>query len=57
MEDWTDLRERVLAGKVSQREILRETGRHWLTLKKILPHREPPGYRQRPARPPQKLGP
>ena len=28
MEDWTDMRERVLAGEVSKREILRETGMH-----------------------------
>ena len=38
-------------------EILRETGMHWLTLKKILTHSEPPGYRLRKARPKQKLGP
>ena len=57
MEDWTDIRERVLAGDVSKREILRETGMHWLTLKKILTHSEPPGYRLRKARPKQKLGP
>jgi DNA replication protein DnaC len=43
MDDWTDIRERVLAGKVSKREILRETGMHWLTLKKLLTHSEPPG--------------
>ncbi len=30
---------------------------HWKTLKKILTHSEPPGYRQRKARPQQKLGP
>ena len=57
MEDWTDIRERVIAGKVSKRAILRETGMHWLTLKKILTHSEPPGYRLRKARPKQKLGP
>ena len=42
MEDWTDIRERVASGKVSKRAILRETGMHWLTLKKILTHSEPP---------------
>ncbi|MEN9576856.1 MAG: hypothetical protein RL514_4711 [Verrucomicrobiota bacterium] len=57
MEDWTDIRERVLAGKVSKRAILRETGMHWKTLQKILTHSEPPGYRQRKTRPKQKLGP
>ena len=57
MEDWTDIRERVASGKVSKRAILRETGMHWKTLKKILTHSEPPGYRLRKARPQQKLGP
>ena len=57
MEDWTDIRERVASGKVSKRAILRETGMHWKTLKKILTHSEPPGYRLRKARPKQKLGP
>ena len=57
MEDWTDIRERVIAGKVSKRAILRETGMHWLTLKKMLTHPEPPGYRQRKTRPQQMLGP
>ena len=53
MEDWTDIRERVASGKVSKRAILRETGMHWKTLKKILTHSEPPGYRLRQARPQQ----
>ena len=57
MEDWADIRQRVLVEGVSKRQILRETGMHWLTLKKILTHPEPPGYRQRQARPQQKLGP
>ena len=57
MELWTDIRERVAGGKVSKRQILRETGMHWLTLKKILTHSEPPGYRRRKPRPAQKLGP
>ena len=57
MEDCTDIRERVGSGKVSKRAILRETGMHWKTLKKILTHSEPPGYRLRKARPQQKLGP
>ena len=30
---------------------------HWKTLKKVLTHSEPPGYRLRKARPKQKLGP
>ena len=31
MEDWADIRQRVLVEGVSRRQILRETGRHWLT--------------------------
>jgi transposase len=57
MEDWTEIRRRVLVEGVSRREILRETGMHWLTLKKILEHSEPPGYRQQQPRPRKKLGP
>ena len=57
MEDRADIRQRVLVEGVSRRQILRETGMHWKTLKKILTHSEPPGYRLRKARPKQKLGP
>jgi DNA invertase Pin-like site-specific DNA recombinase len=38
MNDWTEIRRRVLAGGVSRRQILRETGMHRKTLKKILEH-------------------
>ena len=47
MNDWTEIRRRVLVEGVSRRQILRETGMHRQTLKKILEHSEPPGYRQR----------
>src|SRR5919201_1485409 len=57
MEDWSEIRRRVLVEGVSRRQILRETGMHWLTLKKILEHSEPPGYRQQQPRPRKKLGP
>ena len=40
----------------SRRQILRETGMHRQTLKKILDHSEPPGYRQQQPRPRKKLG-
>lgn len=56
MEDWSEIRRRVLVEGVSRRQILRETGLHWLTLKKILEHSEPPGYRQRQPRRRKKLG-
>lgn len=38
MQQWTDIRRRVLIEGVSKREILRETGIHWTTLEKILSH-------------------
>ena len=57
MEDWADIRQRVLVEGVSRRQILRETGMHWKTLKKILSNSEPPGYRQSRPRPRRKIGP
>lgn len=42
MEQWTEIRQRVLRDGVSKRQILRETGMHWETLKKILEHSSPP---------------
>ena len=57
MEEWTDIRLRVLRGESSKREILREKGMHWTTLEKILRHSEPPGYRLMNERPKPKIGP
>ena len=57
MEQWSEIRRRVLVEGVSQRTIMRETGLHWETLHKILTHSEPPGYRQSQPRPCKKLGP
>ena len=57
MKQWTEIRRRVLVEGISRRQILRETGLHWQTLKKILDHSGPPGYRQAAARPKKKLGP
>jgi transposase len=57
MDEWTEIRRRVLVDGVSRRQIQRETGLHWQTLKKVLEHSEPPGYRQEKARPKRKLGP
>jgi transposase len=56
MEQWSEIRRRVLVEGVSRRQILRETGMHWQTLQKILAHSEPPGYRQGQPRPRNKLG-
>ena len=57
MEQWSEIRRRVLVEGVRKRQIIRETGMHWETLKKILEHSEPPGYRQRQARQRKKLEP
>ena len=55
MEQWTEIRRRVLTEGVSKRQILRETGMHWTTLEKILSHSEPPGYQKTKPRGKPKL--
>ena len=57
MDKWTKIRLDVLHGDVSKREILRREGIHWDTLKKILNHSEPPGYRMKAPRAKPKIGP
>ena len=57
MEFWRDVRRQVLTGELSQRAACREYGLGWHTLKKILSHEEPPGYRQSQPRPKRKLEP
>lgn len=52
MEQWAEIRRRVLTGEISRREACRQYQIHWLTLKKILAHDEPPGYRR--SRPPRR---
>jgi transposase len=56
MEQWSEIRRRVLVEGVSRRQIIRETGMHWETLQKVLAHSEPPGYRQHHPRQRHKLG-
>ena len=57
MEIWAEVRRRVLAGEISKREACREYRLHWDTLRKILDHAEPPGYRRREPRAKPTLGP
>ncbi len=57
MEQWTEIRRRVLIEGVSKRQILRETGMHWTTLEKILAYSAPPGYRLQATRPKPKIDP
>lgn len=57
MEFWKEVRRQVLTGQLSQRAACRQYNLGWHTLKKILTHAEPPGYRQSKARPKRKLAP
>ena len=56
MEQWTSIRHRILREGVSRREIQRETGMHWETVKKILDHPTPPPFKKSPRAKP-KIGP
>ena len=57
MDQWAEIRRRVLVEGASKRSIQREYKIHWKTLQKILREAEPPGYRQSQPRPKKKLGP
>lgn len=57
MELWSEVRRRVLTGELSKRQAVQEYRLHWDTLKKILAHEEPPGYRKQHPRPKPVLGP
>ena len=56
MEKWCEIRQRVLRDGVSIRQIQRETGFHFETIKKILAYSSPPKF-QTPIRPKTKIGP
>jgi transposase len=57
MELWTEVRRRVLTKELSKRAACKEYGLGWHTLKKILAHDQPPGYRQSQPREKRKLAP
>lgn len=57
MENWKEIRQQVLVNGLSQRAACEKYQLGWQTLKKILAHSEPPGYRQREARPRPVLAP
>jgi transposase len=57
MENWAEIRRRVLVDGQSKRSVCREFDIHWDTLQKILHHSEPPGYRRAAARAKPKLEP
>lgn len=46
MQQWAEIRRRVLNGELSKRAACAEYQIHWETLQKILTHSEPPGYRR-----------
>lgn len=50
MEFWKEVRRQVLTGELSQRAACEKYHLGWHTLKKILAHDEPPGYRQKQPR-------
>ena len=56
MEQWNEIRHKVLVEKVSKRQIRRDYRIGSETLDKILANAEPPGYRQRSPRAKPKLG-
>jgi transposase len=55
MEQWNEIRHRVLVDGQSKRSICKEFGLHWETLQKILKHSEPPGYQMQSPRKKRKL--
>lgn len=57
MESWKEVRRLVLTNELSQRAACKKFGLGWHTLKKILAHAEPPGYRTRQPRKKRKLEP
>jgi transposase len=56
-EIWSEIRRRVLTGEISKRQACVEYEIHWQTLKKILAHEEPPGFRATAPRAKPRLGP
>jgi transposase len=56
MEKWAEIRRLVFVEGRSRRSVCRDFDLHWDTLKKILGHTEPPGYRQSQPREKPKIG-
>ena len=56
MEMWTEIRRKVFVDGASKRSVIRDYRISGRTLKKILAHPEPPGYRQSVPRPKPMLG-
>jgi transposase len=56
MNQWTEIRRKVLVDGASKRSVCEEYGLGWRTLNKILTHSEPPGYTVSVERSRPKLG-
>jgi transposase len=57
MEKWSEIRRRALVDGLGKRAARREYGIHYKTLKKILTHAEPPGFRRPERQRPSVVGP
>jgi len=57
MEQWSEVRRRVLTGELTKRAARKIYNLHWDTLTKILENAEPPGYRKQQEREKPVLGP
>ena len=57
MQEWTEIRRRVLVEGASKRSVCRDYGIAHKTLQKILANTEPPGYRRSAPRRRTKLAP
>jgi transposase len=57
MENWAEIRRRVLVDGLGKRAACRQYGIHYKTLKKVLAHPEPPAFRRPERRRPSVLGP
>src|SRR5208283_3844182 len=55
MEQWNEIRHRVLVEGQSKRSVCKKFGLHWQTLQKMLEHSEPPGYQMHGPRKKPKL--
>jgi transposase len=56
MDKWTNIRRDILAGGMSRRDACKKYNLNFRTIRKILEHQEPPGYRRKATRVKPKIG-
>ncbi len=56
MDKWTNIRRDILAGGMSRCEACKKYNLNLRTIRKILEHQEPPGYRRKTTRVKPKIG-